>query len=153
MYLSKLEEEARISTISATTENLTEQEEEEHDEEEDEDYTEIELLLETYLKLTEEIGNIVAENIAHLKSTEDIVNLALDSQRNRLLLLELKLNIGMLGITGGTMMASFFGMNLLSGIEESIYGFGLATGLSVITTSIILKLALGRLQKLVRTRL
>jgi magnesium transporter len=59
-----------------------------------EQHEEIELLVETYLKQVEEIANLAASQTANMRTTEDIVNIMLDSQRNSLFLFELQLTIG-----------------------------------------------------------
>ncbi|CAG8547195.1 10268_t:CDS:2 [Paraglomus occultum] len=97
-------------------------------------HEEIELLLESYLKQTEEIANTVATLSANMRSTEEIANIILDANRNALLLLELKLTMGTLGVGTGAMIASLFGMNLKNFLEDDVNAFaaisGLACGLS-----------------------
>lgn len=82
-----------------------------------EDHQDVELLLEFYLTHVEEIANTVTRTLHNMRATEDIVNIILDSQRNSLLVFELKLAMGTLGLTGGAMVAGFFGMNLRNGLE------------------------------------
>ncbi|KAI9598006.1 hypothetical protein BDF19DRAFT_433243 [Syncephalis fuscata] len=82
-------------------------------------HEEIELLLETYLKQIEEIANVASSLTANMRTTEDIVNIMLDSQRNSLLLFELRLTMATMGLTGGAFIASIFGMNLVSTLETA----------------------------------
>jgi magnesium transporter len=49
-----------------------------------------------------------------VRSTEDIVELILDANRNELLALDLKVSIGTLGLTSGALVAGLFGMNVRS---------------------------------------
>lgn len=84
---------------------------------EDSDHEEVELLLESYLKIIEEVAARVEELSRNMESTEDIVNIGLIGQRNELLLLELRLSIGTFAAAMGSLGASFFGMNLHSGLE------------------------------------
>ena len=86
---------------------------------EDGNHDEVELLLESYLLIAEEMDARVSYLLKNIESTEDIVNIGLISQRNNLLLLELKLSIGTFAIATGGLGASFFGMNLTSGLEHS----------------------------------
>lgn len=98
------------------------------------DHEDLELLLESFSKQVEEIVN-EAENIeANVQSTQEIVELILDSNRNALLTLDLKVSIATLGIGSGGLIAGLFGMNLTSHLESHPYGFfaltGAATGLA-----------------------
>lgn len=47
---------------------------------------------------------------ANVKSTEDIIELILDSNRNSLLGLDLRVSIATLGLTSGALVAGLFGM-------------------------------------------
>ncbi|KAH6909438.1 magnesium transporter [Coprinopsis sp. MPI-PUGE-AT-0042] len=87
------------------------------------DHEELETLLESFSKQVEEIVN-EAENIeANVQSTQEIVELILDSNRNALLTLDLKVSIATLGIGTGALVAGLFGMNLTSHIETHPYAF------------------------------
>jgi magnesium transporter len=74
--------------------------------------------VETYLKEAEEILARVLQVDELIQSTEDIINISLDSQRNSLLLLELRLAMGTFAVANGALVSSFFGMNLLTGMEN-----------------------------------
>lgn len=86
-------------------------------------HEEIELLLESYLKIAEEIVSRVQLLASNIQSTEDIVNIGLVGQRNELLLLELKLGIGTFSASMGGFGASILGMNLVNGMEGSPQAF------------------------------
>lgn len=93
-------------------------------------HEEIELLLESYLKIAEEISSRVQLLASNIQSTEDIVNIGLVGQRNELLLLELKLGIGTFSASMGGFGASVLGMNLINGMEGNTEAFWLIlTGL------------------------
>ncbi|KAH9477462.1 Mitochondrial inner membrane magnesium transporter LPE10 [Psilocybe cubensis] len=94
------------------------------------DHEELEVLLESFSKQVEEIVN-EAENIeSNVQSTQEIVELILDSNRNALLALDLQVSIATLGVGSGALVAGLFGMNLLSHFENHPYGFYVMTGLS-----------------------
>ncbi|KAF8906772.1 Mg2+ transporter protein cora-like protein [Gymnopilus junonius] len=94
------------------------------------DHEELEVLLESFSKQVEEIVN-EAENIeSNVQSTQEIVELILDSNRNALLALDLKVSIATLGVGCGALIAGFFGMNLTSHIEQHPYGFYVMTSLA-----------------------
>lgn len=88
-------------------------------------HEEMELLLESYLKIAEEIASRVQLLASNIQSTEDIVNIGLVGQRNELLLLELKLVIGTFAASMGGFGATILGMNLQNGFESSPEAFWL----------------------------
>lgn len=97
-------------------------------------HEEIELLLESYLKIAEEIASRVQLLASNIQSTEDIVNIGLVGQRNELLLLELKLGIGTFSASMGGFGASILGMNLINGMEGNPEAFWMVlTGLASIS--------------------
>ncbi|KAH9166512.1 Mg2+ transporter protein cora-like protein [Lactarius sanguifluus] len=114
------------------------------------DHEELELLLETFSKQVEEMVN-EAENIhGNVQSTQEIVELILDSNRNALLALDLKVSIGTMGIGTGALVAGLFGMNasfrlLTSRMEELPYAFA---GMSVASAVIALLVAWTGLRRL-----
>ncbi|SMN20737.1 similar to Saccharomyces cerevisiae YOR334W MRS2 Mitochondrial inner membrane Mg(2+) channel [Maudiozyma saulgeensis] len=87
------------------------------------DITDIEMLLETYYTQCDEFVQHSESLIQDIKSTEEIVNIILDANRNSLMLLELKVTIYTLGVTVATLLPAFYGMNLKNFIEESYVGF------------------------------
>ncbi|SGY14773.1 BQ5605_C013g07099 [Microbotryum silenes-dioicae] len=91
------------------------------------DHEEVELLLESFSKQCEEIVSEVEILSANVRSTEDIIELILDSNRNSLLGLDLRVSIATLGLTSGTLVAGLFGMNLQSRLEEHAYAFPIVT--------------------------
>ncbi|KAJ2882692.1 magnesium ion transporter [Coemansia asiatica] len=82
------------------------------------EHEEVELMMETYLKQVEEIVNHVESVSSHVRTTEDVVNIILDSQRNSLLLLEIRLTILTVGLSTGTFLSGLFGMNLINALES-----------------------------------
>lgn len=113
------------------------------------DHDEIELLLESYYKQSDEIVQQMDQLLGNVKNTEEIINIILDANRNSLMLLEIKVTILTLGFTTGAFFAGLYGMNLENFIEETDYGFG------VVTTSIIVVAAattIWNLRKLVTVK-
>lgn len=97
-------------------------------------HEEVELLLESYLKIAEEIASRVQLLASNIQSTEDIVNIGLVGQRNELLLLELKLGIGTFSASMGGFGASILGMNLVNGMEGDPKAFWMIlTGLASVS--------------------
>ncbi|USW47614.1 Putative Mg2+ transporter protein, CorA-like/Zinc transport protein ZntB [Septoria linicola] len=92
-------------------------------EREDDNHEEVELLLESYHKVADEIVQVSSNIVSAIRNTEEIVRAILDANRNSLMLLDLKFSIGTLGISAGMFIAALYGMNLENFIEESNLGF------------------------------
>ncbi|KAI9768958.1 MAG: magnesium ion transporter [Geoglossum simile] len=89
----------------------------------EEDHTEVEMLLESYHKVCDEIVQNSGNLVSNIRNTEEIVKAILDANRNSLMLLDLKFSIGTLGMGSGAFIAALYGMNLKNFIEESSFGF------------------------------
>ncbi|KAF2262412.1 cora-domain-containing protein [Lojkania enalia] len=90
---------------------------------EEHDHTEVEMLLESYHKVADEIVQAAENLVSSIRNTEEIVKAILDANRNSLMLLDLKFSILTLSITAGTFVAALYGMNLKNFLEESDIGF------------------------------
>jgi len=113
------------------------------------DHEELEVLLESFTKQVEEIVN-EAENIqSNVQSTQEIVELILDSNRNALLALDLQVSIATLGVGSGALIAGLFGMNLTSHMEEHTYAF---YGMSAASAALAFLVAWMGLRKLAKLR-
>ncbi|KAI1317063.1 magnesium ion transporter [Mortierella claussenii] len=88
-------------------------------------HEEIEILLESYLKQVEEIANTVSIVKQQMQSTEEIVNVILGANRNQLLLFELRIAMGTLGMSSGAIIASLYGMNLHNYLETNPHAFAI----------------------------
>ncbi|KAG0334265.1 magnesium ion transporter [Podila horticola] len=88
-------------------------------------HDEIEILLESYLKQVEEIANTVSILKQQMQSTEEIVNVILGANRNQLLLFELRIAMGTLGMSSGAIIASLYGMNLHNYLETNPHAFAI----------------------------
>ncbi|KAH3902181.1 related to Mitochondrial inner membrane magnesium transporter LPE10 [Saccharomycodes ludwigii] len=97
------------------------------------DHEEIEMLLENYYSHVDEVVQTVENSLNSIKTTEEIINIILDSNRNQLMLLGLRFTIGLLSLGGGLFVASLYGMNLENFIEHTDLGF-----YSVCTVAIII---------------
>jgi magnesium transporter len=69
------------------------------------------------------------------------------------MLLDLKFSIGTLGLAMGTFLAGLYGMNLENFIEETRWGFGAVTSLSVVFSIIVCWYGLLKLRKIRRIRM
>ncbi|TLD23423.1 cora-domain-containing protein [Venturia nashicola] len=99
----------------------------------EQDHTEVEMLLESYHKVADEIVQAAENLVSNIRNTEEIVKAILDANRNSLMLLELRFSICTLGLGAGTFLAALYGMNLKNFMEESDFGFW---GISIFSTLI-----------------
>ncbi|SMQ49898.1 unnamed protein product [Zymoseptoria tritici ST99CH_1A5] len=114
-------------------------------EREDENHEEVELLLESYHKVADEIVQVSSNLVSAIRNTEEIVRAILDANRNSLMLLDLKFSIGTLGISAGMFIAALYGMNLENFIEETAFGFA---GVSIASTILAVVACIYGLRKL-----
>lgn len=114
------------------------------------DFAEIEMILEAYYKQCDEFVQNAETLLNDIKSTEEIVNIILDANRNSLMLFELKITVYTLGFTVATAIPLFYGMNLKNYIEESNLGFGAVVGFSVIAAILVTWINFNKLKSVQR---
>ncbi|KAJ2388437.1 magnesium ion transporter, partial [Coemansia sp. RSA 2559] len=114
------------------------------------DHDDVELMMETYLKQVEEIVNHIESASSHVRTTEDVVNIILDSQRNSLLLLEIRLTILTVGLSTGTFITGLFGMNLLSTLESHPEAFFVVSSIAFIAIVSLTLAGLRAMRKVLR---
>jgi len=112
------------------------------------DHEDLEVLLESFAKQVEEIVNETETTQSNVQSTQEIVELILDSNRNALLTLDLKISIITMGLGVGTLLAGLFGMNLTSHLEEHSYAFYIMSGFSVVFAGVFSMYAIRRLRQI-----
>jgi len=113
-------------------------------------HTEVEMLLESYLKQVEETVNEVATLIANVQQTQDVIELILDSSRNSLLALDLQVSIGTMGLACGGLVAALFGMNLSTQLENHPMAFLMVTSGAVAASAGVGILGLRKLKMIRR---
>lgn len=114
---------------------------------------ELEMLLENYHTQIDEIVQMCEKNVNSIKTTEEIINIVLDSNRNQLLLLSLRFSSVLLSIGAGIFIASLYGMNLENFIEHSDTGFEGIIMLSAFTILLVLTLILKKVEKVEKMNL
>ncbi|KAI1755776.1 hypothetical protein F4782DRAFT_486945 [Xylaria castorea] len=117
------------------------------------DHTEVEMLLESYYKLCDEIVQEAQNLVSSIRNTEEIIRAILDANRNSLMLLDLKFSVGTLGLAMGTFIAGLYGANLENFIEETHWGFGAVTTISIIMSLIVCRYGMGKLRNLQRIKM
>jgi len=75
-------------------------------------------LLEHYQGMVEEIASMNKTTMTTINSTESLIQLSLDTQRNKLILFDLRATLCNISLAFSTFTTSIYGMNLLSGMEE-----------------------------------
>lgn len=111
---------------------------------------ELELLLESFEKQVEEVIAEIEQIHANVSNTQEIVELMLDSNRNRLLALDLRTSIITLGMSAATLFVGLFGMNLTSHLEEDPYAFWIISGIAYLMAFLFVVGGLRRLAQLRR---
>ncbi|KAJ4386712.1 magnesium ion transporter [Gnomoniopsis smithogilvyi] len=120
---------------------------------EQDDHTEIEMLLESYHKICDEVVQEAGNLVSGIRNTEEIIRAILDANRNSLMLLELQFSVYTLGLALGTFLAGLYGMNLENYIEETQYGFPLVSVGSTVAGVLVLWLGMVKLRKVQRVRM
>ncbi|KAI5956855.1 LPE10 [Candida jiufengensis] len=110
-------------------------------------HAEVEMLLESYYKTADEIVQTVENLRSQIKTTEEIINIVLDSNRNELMLLGLKFSTGLLSMGIALYFAALYGMNLENFIEESNGGFEFVVTLSLLSLAGLLFISVKQLRK------
>jgi len=95
-------------------------------------------LLETYLARLEALSDKIEDLASNIETTQGMLELILDNERNRIARLELVLSMSGLGVGTCAAVSGFFGMNLLSGLENVPGLFALVCFSSVIVSSAII---------------
>ena len=117
------------------------------------DHQEIEMLLESYHKICDEIVEISGNLISNIRNTEEVIKAILDANRNSLMLLELKFSIWTLGLGTGTLIAGLYGMNLKNFIEESDVAFTGVTLTCFGLSALVCMYGMKKLRKVQRVRM
>merc|ERR1712129_688492 len=79
----------------------------------------VETLLDVYNARLDSLNDRISELATSIETTQVTLELQLDNERNRLARFELTLNMAGLCIGMSAMVSGFFGMNLVSGVENA----------------------------------
>ncbi|KAI7865878.1 hypothetical protein BDF14DRAFT_1821004 [Spinellus fusiger] len=116
------------------------------------DHEEVELLLEAYLKQTEEIAAKASTLRSHMRSTEEIVQILLNVSRNSLIWYDIRLSIITLSATIVGVYGALFGMNLKNYFEDDPFAFGLVTGISLLSGVGVFAVSVRKLKTLAKIK-
>ncbi|XP_044941044.1 magnesium transporter MRS2 homolog, mitochondrial isoform X2 [Mustela putorius furo] len=98
---------------------------------------EMELLLENYYRLAEDLSNATRELRVLIDDSQSIIFINLDSHRNVMMRLNLQLTMGTFSLSLFGLMGVAFGMNLESSLEEDHRVFWLITGIMFMGSGLI----------------
>ena len=107
-----------------------------------EEHGEIEVLLETYLRKVDELENEVRTNVKSISLTEEHIQIRLDTVRNAMMKVDLLLTICTFAFAASALIASTFGMNLSSHLEQSDNAFYIASALMAALSLLLIRLGL-----------
>jgi hypothetical protein len=94
----------------------------------------------------ETVHSEVTSTLRAVKATENISAIRLDAMRNRILRLEVFLNLGAVSVATGGLVAGAFGMNLQSGLEETNGAFVFVCGTLVAVSTLMFRASLAYLR-------
>ena len=106
------------------------------------EHGEIEVLLETYLRKVDELENEVRTNVKSISLTEEHIQIRLDTVRNAMMKVDLLVTICTFGVATAALIASTFGMNLTSHLEQSPVAFYVTSALMVVLAAALIKFGL-----------
>lgn len=109
-------------------------------------HDEVEMMLENYIKQIDTVYSEVTSALRAVKATENVTQIRLDAMRNRILRLEVYLNLGAVSIATGGLVAGAFGMNLQTGWEEVPGMFLIVSGTAVGACFLTFRLSLAYLR-------
>ncbi|KAI8827947.1 hypothetical protein BJ741DRAFT_442750 [Chytriomyces cf. hyalinus JEL632] len=87
------------------------------------DHMDMELLLEHYIKIGDEIKARLLETTTNLQTTQNMIGIILDSQRNELIIFDLQANLATAAISSAALVAALLGMNVPNHIEDLPFAF------------------------------
>lgn len=117
------------------------------------DHQEVELILESYSLHCDAIVQTIESRVNDVRTTEEIINIILDSNRNDLMLLNLNLSITLMCLAGILFVGAAYGMNLENFIEEKNLWFYIVIGGSTVFGILLFRLANKRLTQLQKIQL
>lgn len=99
------------------------------------DHQDVEYLFEAYFKTSDSVVQEAASLIENIRRTEETIQSTLSVRRNQIMVLEAKIEIIMLALAVGTLVAGWYGMNVINYFEESSHAFAVLVSLSLMGIS------------------
>lgn len=102
-------------------------------------HDEVEMMFENYSKQVDAVLNECKSTLRAIRATENVTQIRLDAMRNRILRLEVFLNLGTISVGIGGFIASAFGMNLISGLEDHPQAFWIVSGGAIVSSVVVFR--------------
>ncbi|CAG9936191.1 unnamed protein product [Clonostachys rosea f. rosea IK726] len=116
------------------------------------DHQDVEYLFEAYYKASDSVVQEAASLIRYIRQTEETIQSILNVRRNQIMVLEAKIEIVMVGLATATLVAGYYGMNVVNYLEESAWAFGLLCSSSIIGTGLIWRYGMKQLRLIQRVK-
>jgi magnesium transporter len=118
-----------------------------------EDHQDVEYLLEAYYKTSDTVVQRAESLLSKIQRKEESIQSILNVRRNQIMVLETKIEIAMLGLASATLVAGFYGMNLINYFEDSAWAFGIVTSLCLLGTAFIWRYGTRQLRQIQKVQI
>ncbi|KAJ3064460.1 magnesium ion transporter, partial [Rhizoclosmatium hyalinum] len=108
------------------------------------DHMEMELMLEHYAKLGDELVMRITETTSNLQTTQQMIGVSLDHTRNKLILFDLNANLATASLTSAGLVAALLGMNLPNYIDSVPWIFPVVSIGSMVLARAVYSASMGR---------
>lgn len=117
------------------------------------DHQDVEYLFEAYFKASDAVAEEAAILMDNIRRTEETIQSTLSVRRNQIMVLEAQMEIFMLALACPTLLAGWYGMNVINYLEESAFAFAALVSLSFAGITSISWYGMRRLRHIRRLRL
>jgi magnesium transporter len=117
---------------------------------EPQDHQDVEYLLEAYYKASDSVVQESASLMGAIQQSEETMQSVLDVRRNQIMVLEAKIEILMLGLSVATLVAGWYGMNVINYFEDSPVAFGVLVSFCLVGIAMIGRYGFRRLRRIQR---
>lgn len=118
-----------------------------------EDHQDVEYLLEAYYKTSDTVVQRAESLLSKIQQKEESIQSILNVRRNQIMVLETKIEIAMLGLAAATLVAGFYGMNLINYFEDSAWAFGIVTSLCLLGTAVVWRHGVRQLRQIQKVQM
>ncbi|OOO06537.1 Mg2 transporter protein CorA family protein [Aspergillus oryzae] len=118
-----------------------------------EDHQDVEYLLEAYYKASDAVVQEATSLMGTIQQTEESIQSILDVRRNQIMVLEAKIEILMLGMAVATLVAGWYGMNVVNYFEESGTAFAVLVSSSLVAIAFLSRYGFRQLRRIQKMHL
>ena len=116
------------------------------------DHQQVEYMFEAFFKTNDTTVQDATSTKENIRRTEEAIRSILNVRRNQIMILEAKIEIAMLGMSLATLVAGWYGMNVVNFFEESTLAFAVLVLSSWLGIGVIWRYGLRRLRKIQGSR-